>query len=42
VGEFLMSLGYIGGAHVPRCPVYAQILVLDPPWRRDRPVRAGR
>ena len=41
VGEFLMSLGYIGGAHVPRCPVYTQILALDPPWRRERPVRAA-
>ena len=38
VGEFLMSLGYVGGAHVPRCPVYDQILTLDPPWRRARPV----
>jgi len=34
VGEFLMSLGYLPGAHVPRCPVHARILKLDPPWRR--------
>lgn len=33
VGEFLMSLGYLPGAHVERCPVHAQILKLDPPWR---------
>jgi DNA-3-methyladenine glycosylase I len=33
-GEFLMSLGYLPGAHQPRCPVQARILVLDPPWRR--------
>ena len=34
VGEFLMSLGYLPGAHVERCPVHARILKLDPPWRR--------
>jgi len=32
VGEFLMSLGYLPGAHVPECPVYARILALAPPW----------
>jgi len=32
-GEFLMSLGYLSGAHVPDCPVYKQILRLRPPWR---------
>jgi DNA-3-methyladenine glycosylase I len=35
VGEFLMSLGYLPGAHVPECPVYARLLALDPPWRRS-------
>jgi DNA-3-methyladenine glycosylase I len=33
VGEFLMSLGYLPGAHVPSCPVQKRILRLDPPWR---------
>ena len=33
-GEFLMSLGYLPGAHQPHCPVQARILALDPPWRR--------
>ncbi|MFC3551010.1 DNA-3-methyladenine glycosylase I [Lysobacter cavernae] len=33
-GEFLMSLGYLAGAHRESCPAYARILVLDPPWRR--------
>ena len=45
VGEFLMSLGYLPGAHVPRCPVHARILKLDPPWRRKTPrtsKRAGK
>jgi DNA-3-methyladenine glycosylase I len=37
VGEFLMSLGYLGGAHVARCPVYTDILALDPPWRQGKP-----
>jgi DNA-3-methyladenine glycosylase I len=32
VGEFLMSLGYLPGAHAPSCPVYKTILTLDPPW----------
>jgi len=32
VGEFLMSLGYLKGAHVPNCPVHAEILALAPPW----------
>ena len=34
VGEFLMSLGYLPGAHVEECPAYAQILALAPPWSR--------
>lgn len=34
VGEFLMSLGYLPGAHVASCPVHAKILRLDPPWHR--------
>ena len=33
-GEFLMSLGYLPGAHEPGCPVHARILALDPPWAR--------
>jgi DNA-3-methyladenine glycosylase I len=32
VGEFLMSLGYLPGAHEPSCPVHARILALSPPW----------
>jgi DNA-3-methyladenine glycosylase I len=32
VGEFLMSLGYLKGAHVPSCPVHAEVARLDPPW----------
>jgi DNA-3-methyladenine glycosylase I len=34
VGEFLMSIGYLPGAHVPSCPVYQRISRLHPPWSR--------
>ena len=34
VGEFLMSLGYLPGAHDEHCPVGRQILALQPPWTR--------
>ncbi|CAN5853581.1 DNA-3-methyladenine glycosylase I [soil metagenome] len=34
VGEFLLSTGYLPGAHRESCPVHARILALDPPWRR--------
>jgi DNA-3-methyladenine glycosylase I len=35
VGEFLMSLGYLPGAHRQDCPVYARIAMLQPPWARS-------
>jgi DNA-3-methyladenine glycosylase I len=34
VGEFLMSLGYLPGAHGEDCPRYAEIRALGVPWRR--------
>jgi DNA-3-methyladenine glycosylase I len=34
VGEFLLSLGYLPGAHEPDCPVFARIAELLPPWAR--------
>ncbi|MEQ9219483.1 MAG: DNA-3-methyladenine glycosylase I [Cyclobacteriaceae bacterium] len=30
--EFLMSTGYLQGAHVPECPVYHQVLSTRPKW----------
>jgi DNA-3-methyladenine glycosylase I len=33
-GEFLMSLGYLPGAHGPECPVGLEIAALQPPWMR--------
>ena len=32
VGEFLMSIGYLKGAHIESCPVHRRILRLRPPW----------
>jgi len=34
-GEFLMSTGYLAGAHVPTCPVYAKVLAQNPPWASE-------
>ena len=31
-GEFLMSTGYLPGAHDERCPVFREIMALKPPW----------
>lgn len=40
VNEFLMSVGYLPGAHDPSCPVFARIFALSPPWARE-PAPAG-
>lgn len=32
VGEFLMSTGYLPGAHRQSCPVYEKVLASNPPW----------
>ncbi|GGX94465.1 DNA-3-methyladenine glycosylase I [Litchfieldella qijiaojingensis] len=34
VNEFLMSTGYLPGAHRDDCPVQARILASGPPWAR--------
>ena len=34
VNEFLMSTGYLPGAHAESCPIFARISALDPPWAR--------
>lgn len=31
-GEFLLSTGYLPGAHQTDCPVYARVLAARPPW----------
>lgn len=33
--EFLMSTGYLPGAHVPSCPVYQKITHLNPKWMQS-------
>jgi len=35
-GSFLMSTGYLPGAHDRTCPVHARILKRHPPWARAR------
>jgi DNA-3-methyladenine glycosylase I len=34
VGEFLVSTGYLPGAHRKSCPVYPRVLALGPAWAR--------
>ncbi len=31
-GEFLMSIGYLPGAHQKACPVYGKVMAANPPW----------
>lgn len=35
VGEFLMSTGYLPGAHRDDCPVQRRIIAAAPPWTRE-------
>jgi DNA-3-methyladenine glycosylase I len=35
VGEFLLSTGYLPGAHEPWCPAYQRIVALNPPWMKN-------
>ncbi len=32
--EFLMSTGYLKGAHIPDCPIYQEILLNNPKWNQ--------
>lgn len=36
VHEFLVSTGYLPGAHRESCPAHARVLAMDPPWLRAR------
>jgi len=36
VNEFLMSIGYLSGAHREDCPVFKKIAKLNPPWMQAR------
>jgi DNA-3-methyladenine glycosylase I len=35
VGEFLLSTGYLPGAHRESCPVYARALAAGPAWAKE-------
>jgi DNA-3-methyladenine glycosylase I len=37
VGEFLMSVGYLPGAHAKSCPVYKRVAARRPAWMRVGP-----
>lgn len=32
--EFLLSSGYLQGAHIPTCAIYETVLKLNPPWNQ--------
>jgi DNA-3-methyladenine glycosylase I len=36
VNEFLMSVGYLPGAHAPGCPVYHKVLKANPMWAKKQ------
>jgi DNA-3-methyladenine glycosylase I len=45
VKSFLLSTGYLRGAHVPSCPVYGKVAKTEPAWMksaRRRPPRPAR
>ena len=33
-GEFLISTGYLSGAHIVDCPIYARVAKKNPPWMK--------
>jgi DNA-3-methyladenine glycosylase I len=36
VNEFLMSIGYLPGAHEPGCPIHKKVLAKKPAWARTK------
>jgi DNA-3-methyladenine glycosylase I len=36
VGEFLMSIGYLPGAHRADCPVHGKLTKINPPWMQAK------
>jgi DNA-3-methyladenine glycosylase I len=36
VREFLLSTGYLPGAHHRRCPIFARVARKNPPWMRGK------
>ena len=35
-GEFLISTGYLPGAHATTCPVYERVAAKNPPWAKSK------
>lgn len=35
VGEFLLSTGYLPGAHETGCPIFQEIALQNPPWMKN-------
>ena len=35
VNEFLVSSGYLPGAHIQTCPIYEKVLKKNPPWLKN-------
>jgi DNA-3-methyladenine glycosylase I len=38
-GEFLISTGYLPGAHIIGCPIYARVAKKNPPWMKSNGFR---
>jgi DNA-3-methyladenine glycosylase I len=36
VNEFLISTGYLEGAHISTCPIYNKVLLSDPAWKQKQ------
>jgi DNA-3-methyladenine glycosylase I len=36
VNEFLVSTGYLSGAHSPQCPVYKKVIKAKPAWIKNK------
>lgn len=41
-GEFLLSTGYLPGAHQETCPVYRLVIASRPPWMLGQPATESR
>ena len=39
VGEFLMSIGFLKGAHMDSCPIQQQIIKLKPTWLNQKQIK---
>jgi DNA-3-methyladenine glycosylase I len=42
VREFLLSTGYLPGAHHRRCPIYSVVSRRNPPWMKAPRQKSGR